>query len=62
MFWQLHRLGVDETGEVVISYSLIASLVAIAAIVAMIQLGDTIPHLFDLVTNTLIDGIARIGL
>jgi Flp pilus assembly pilin Flp len=37
-------------------------LISIAAIIAMTQLGDTLPHVFDYVTNTMNDGLARMGL
>ena len=62
MLYLLSRLRIDEAGEAAISYSLIAALISIAAIIAMTQLGDTLPHLFDLVNETLTDGLARVGL
>lgn len=62
MLQVLSRIGADETGEVAISYGLIAALISIAAIVAMTQLGDTIPHLFDLVGGEMLDGLQRAGL
>jgi Flp pilus assembly pilin Flp len=62
MLLHLKRLGVDEAGEVAISYSLIAALVSIAALVVMAQLGDTLPRVFNLVTQTMIEGLARVGL
>ena len=61
MLTHLIRLRVEEAGEVAISYSLIAALISIAAIIAMTQLGDTLPHIFDFVTQTMIDGLARMG-
>jgi len=62
MLQQLSRIRADEVGEVAISYGLIAALISIAAIIAMTQLGDTLPHVFDFVTNTMRDGLARMGL
>ena len=62
MLQALSRIRADEAGEVAISYGLIAALISIAAIVAMTQLGDTIPHLFDLVGQEMIDGLQRAGL
>ena len=58
----LSRLRVDEMGEVAISYSLVAALVSMAAIIAMTQLGDVIPEIYDFVTGTMIEGLARVGL
>jgi pilus assembly protein Flp/PilA len=58
----LSRIRADEAGEVAISYGLIAALISVAAIIAMSQLGDTIPHAFDFVTQTMRDGLARMGL
>jgi pilus assembly protein Flp/PilA len=55
-------LYADERGEVAISYGLIAALISIAAIIAMTQLGETIPHLFNLVGQEMIDGLQRAGL
>ena len=62
MVRHLIRLGGEEGGEAAISYSLIAALISIAAIIAMTQLGDTLPHLFDLVSNALKEGLSRVGL
>jgi Flp pilus assembly pilin Flp len=62
MLQLLSRIRADEAGEVAISYSLIAALISIAAIIAMTQLGDTIPRIFDLVGQELIDGLQRAGL
>lgn len=62
MLHLLSRLRVDEMGEVAISYSLVAALVSIAAIIAMAQLGDVIPEVYDFVTGTLVEGLERVGL
>ncbi|MGE5146436.1 MAG: Flp family type IVb pilin [Candidatus Eiseniibacteriota bacterium] len=62
MFILLLRLRIDEAGEVAISYSLIAALISVAAIIAMTQLGETIPQIFHFVTSTMVDGLARMGL
>jgi Flp pilus assembly pilin Flp len=62
MLHLLSRLRVDEVGEVAISYSLVAALISIAAIIAMTQLGDVIPEVYDFVTVTMIDGLRRVGL
>jgi Flp pilus assembly pilin Flp len=62
MLHLLSRLRVDEVGEVAISYSLIAALVSIAAIVAMTQLGDVIPEVYQFITVTMIEGLQRVGL
>jgi len=58
----LSRLYAEEAGEVAISYGLIAALISIAAIIAMTQLGSILPHVFDFVTSSMIDGLARMGL
>jgi Flp pilus assembly pilin Flp len=55
-------MRVDEVGEVAVSYCLIAALVSIVAIVAMVVLGDVIPEIYDLVTNTMVSGLDRVGL
>ena len=55
------RLRVDEGGEVAITYGLIAALVSIAAIIAMAQLGEVLPEIYDFVTNTMDQGMDRIG-
>lgn len=62
MLQALSRIGADEAGEVAISYGLIAALISVAAIIAMTHLGDTIPHAYDFVTQTMRDGLARMGL
>lgn len=62
MLHLLSRLRVDEMGEVAISYSLVAALISIAAIIAMTQLGDVIPQVYDFVTGTLVEGLERVGL
>ena len=56
------RLGFEEGGEVAISYGLIAALISVAAIVAMSQLGDTIPQIYDYVNGTMNDALTRLGL
>ena len=62
MLWYLlSRIRAEEAGEVAISYSLVAALVSIAAIIAMSELGDTIPLIYHYVTDTMIEGLARIG-
>jgi Flp pilus assembly pilin Flp len=62
MLQAMPRLYADERGEVAISYGLIAALISIAAIIAMTQLGETIPHIFDLVGQEMFDGLQRAGL
>jgi Flp pilus assembly pilin Flp len=62
MLHLLSRLRVDEVGEVAISYSLVAALVSIAALIAMTVLGDTIPEIYNFVTGTMIEGLQRVGL
>jgi pilus assembly protein Flp/PilA len=62
MLQALSRIRADEAGEVAISYGLIAALISIAAIIAMTQLGDTIPHLFELVGAEMLEGLQRAGL
>ncbi|HEX7008167.1 MAG TPA: hypothetical protein VF274_13585 [Alphaproteobacteria bacterium] len=62
MLHLLTRMRVDEVGEVAVSYCLIAALVSIVAIVAMVVLGDVIPEIYDLVTNTMVSGLDRVGL
>ena len=62
MLHLLTRMRVDEVGEVAVSYCLIADLVSIVAIVAMVVLGDVIPEIYDLVTNTMVSGLDRVGL
>ena len=61
MLPHLIRLRVEEAGEVAISYGLIAALISVAAIIAMSQLGDTLPQIFDFVNRTMNDGLTRIG-
>lgn len=58
----LSRFYADETGEVAISYSLIATLISIAAIIAMTQLGDTLPQIYNFVNESILGGLSRMGL
>ncbi|QZH74982.1 MAG: Flp family type IVb pilin [Erythrobacter sp.] len=49
MILRLHTLLADESGATAIEYGLIATLVSIAAIVAMQDLGDEISTTFETV-------------
>jgi len=62
MLHLLTRIRFDELGEVAVSYSLVAALVSIAALVGMALLGDILPEIFNFVTGTMIEGLERVGL
>jgi pilus assembly protein Flp/PilA len=50
---QLRRFVVDETGQDLIEYSLLAALLAIVSIAALNVLGTKLPKVFEQVTGSL---------
>lgn len=52
------RLFVEESGQGLAEYGLILGLVAIAAIAALVLLGDQLKAVFDKITGT--DGFGKI--
>ena len=56
----LRRLWSDDSAAVAVEYSLIASLVGVAAIAVLSQLGDLVVGLYNEVTTTLELVIARL--
>ncbi len=47
----------DESGATAIEYGLIAALVSVAAITALVALGDSLATIFEFVAGTLSDAV-----
>jgi pilus assembly protein Flp/PilA len=55
MFGLISKIAKDESGATAIEYGLIAALVAVAAIVGMTALGESLNTIFGDVSDTLND-------